>query len=60
MDVFSQGVETTNDGHIKLFPIHDQGRKTAVHVASHLHRLVKILKKKSLPMGKIEKKKIFF
>ena len=61
MDIFSLSVEDMNDGHIKLIPINNLPRERkhtmAVHVASHLHRLVKILNKKNLPMGKINKKK---
>ena len=64
MDVFSQSIITTKDGHIKLVPIHDDYRtdkqNLAVHVTSHLHMLMKMLDKKSLPMGKIKKKKDIF
>jgi len=59
VDVFSLSVEDMKDGHIKLIPPNNlpRGRKQtmAVHVASHLHRLVKILNKKNLPKDGLRK-----
>jgi len=59
VDVFSQSIITTKDGHIKLVPIHDDYRtdkqNLAVHVTSHLHMLMKMLDKKSLPMDGLRK-----
>jgi len=59
VDVFSQGVVATKDGHIKLVTIPDDFRtgkeNLAVHVASHLHMLVKMLAKRKLPMDGLRK-----
>ena len=57
VDVFSQSLTTTRDKETKLVPINNLERSTRgnmiIHVTSHLHRLVKILNKKGLPMGKL-------
>ena len=57
VDVFSQSLTITKDKEIKLVPINNlQSSKRGnmiIHVTSHLQRLVKILNKKGLPMGKL-------
>merc|ERR1719320_1568367 len=59
VDVFSQSLTITRDKETKLVPINNLERSTRgnmiIHVTSHLHRLVKILNKKGLPMDNLRK-----
>ena len=61
VDVFSQSFAASKDGGIELVPINSLEREKrgnmVVHVTSHLKRLVKRMKKKSLPTGKMNYEK---
>jgi len=59
VDVFSQSFAASKDGGIELVPINSLEREKrgnmVVHVTSHLKRLVKRMKKKSLPTDGLRK-----